>query len=191
MGPDSLHNEGVEVKDERHGDDEAACEDEDGVTFLVPCVFQVLKTTGYQKPLKWKLAPYFQEWPDQDQYRVAPAKGDEEKSFKLINRCGSESSHNNIVTIIPNEDHGPEGAQAGNTTSSCIDTATKFTKTPIVALEHVDGERETIGEEHHKVRDCKINDQHVGRAAEGCILSFQGWPNLRLFSSYFSQLKIE
>ena len=42
--------------------------------------------------------------------------------------------------------------------SDCIDTAGKFTKTPIVALEHVDGERETIGEEHHKVRYCKIDD---------------------------------
>lgn len=108
MGPDSLHNEGVEVKDARHGDDEATGEDEDGVAFLVPCVFQVLKTATYQKPLKRKLAPYFQERPNQDQYCVAPAKGNEEKGFKLSNRSGGESSHNDIVTIIANEDHGPE-----------------------------------------------------------------------------------
>ena len=47
--------------------------------------------------------------------------------------------HNDIVKVIAFEDHVLQGAQASNSTSSC-----KLSKTPIVSLGQVDGERKTI-----------------------------------------------
>ena len=82
MCPDSLDNEGVKVENAAHGNDVVADEDEECVALLVPGVFKIFEAATDQKSLKRKLAPNFQCWPDQHQYRISPGKQDEDQSFQ-------------------------------------------------------------------------------------------------------------
>ena len=125
--------------------------------------------TGYESSLNLVRSPP-EEGSTADADSVGPDEEEDQEGLGGRDLGPGESLHDDIVAVVPDGDHGEDGADARDGARGPVQLTAKLTPHPVALGEGVDDDRPGLGQHHAEVRHRQVHHEHVGRGPQGLDL---------------------